>query len=264
MSMRVVRVIAFLVAMLAMPVAAASTGAAFAPASDLELVDHGTMIVTGGWADRRETFEILRRADGGRTIVSTITAADGGYRVQGRWDYDAEERALSAHGLGQHDGEAVTIDILAAPPAGTLRFEGADGGVQTFHAPCKPRCLIDMTPSALPMFTMTRLYDYDRGGSQAFPWIGYGLTRNMRLLDGTVDLRFVKDLTLEGPAGETLRLRHFVWDEDLIEDVSGKRFKMHANFWIDAAHRPIKFTIGSKVSGIREGYEAIDAQLVAQ
>mgnify|MGYP001115691255 CR=1 FL=1 len=155
MPMRVVRVIAFLVAILAMPVAAASTGAAFAPASDVELIDHGTMIVTGGWADRRETFEILRRADGGRTIVSTITAADGGYRVQGRWDYDAEERALSAHGLGQHDGEAVTIDILAAPPAGTLRFEGADGGVQTFHAPCKPRCLIDMTPSALPMFTMT-------------------------------------------------------------------------------------------------------------
>jgi len=256
-----------LLPIIAILVASASVSgpqASLAPATDVEVIDHGTMIVTGGAAGRRETFEILRRADGGRTILSTITAADGSYRAQGRWDYDAEERALSASGRGLHDGEPVTIDILAAPPAATLRIEQAGGEVRTFHAPCKPRCLIDMTPSALPMFTMTRLYDYETGGQQAFAWIGYSLNRNMRLIDGTVDLEFVKDVSVTWPSGEKLVLRHFVWDEILIEDVSKKRFQMHANFWTDEAHRPIKFTIGPKLSGIREGFEAVDDQLIAQ
>jgi len=41
-------------------------------------------------------------------------------------------------------------------------------------------------------------------------------------------------------------------------------FEMHANLWEDEAHRPIKFTIGLRISGIREGFEGIDAELVAQ
>jgi len=242
----------------------AGTAALLAPYSDVEVIDYGTLVIDGGFSPRTESFEMVRRADGGRTIVSTVTAADGSYRVQGRWDYDAQERALSAHGLGIHDGQAVTIDIAAAPPAATMRLAAADGSLQTFHAPCDPPCLIDMTPSALPMFTMSRLYDFDAGGVQKFRWVGYALNEDQRLFDGTVRFRFVKDVSVEQPDGKKMTVRHFIWDETLVEEKTGKTFEVHFNAWTDTDHRPLKFKVGQRTTGIRDGYQAISDQLIAE
>jgi hypothetical protein len=234
----------------------------FAPYSGVEVIDHGTLVISGGSSARNESFEILRRPDGGRTIVSVTTAADGSYRVQGRWDYDADERALSAHGLGLHSGQEVAIDIAAAPPAATMRLAAADGSLRTFHAPCDPPCLIDMTPSALPMFTMTRLYDFEAGGVQQFRWIGYALNQDQRLIDGTVRFRFVKEFEVERPGEEAMNVRHFIWDETLVEETTGKTFEVHFNAWTDTDHRPLKFQVGKWTAGIRDGYQAISDQLV--
>jgi len=248
----------------AAPQLAAEPSTMLAPHSGAEVIDHGTLVVAGGSSARTESFEVVRRPDGGRTIVSVTTAADGSYRVQGRWDYDADERALSAHGRGLHDGQPVTIDIAAAPPAATMRLAAADGSMRTYHAPCDPPCLIDMTPSALPMFTMSRLYDFEAGGVQAFRWIGYALNQDQRLTDGTVRFRFVKNVTVQQPGGETMRVRHFIWDETLVEEVTGKTFEVHFNAWTDTDHRPLKFVVGKRTTGIRDGYQSISDQLVAE
>lgn len=121
-----------------------------------------------------------------------------------------------------------------------------------------------MTPSTLPMFTMTRHYDRDTGGVQRFPWVGYGLTRNTRLTEGSAELELVGDKSVELPSGKGAQLQHFTWTADLVEDVSGRSVELKGNLWVDQANRPIKFTLGPMVSGIRETFEAVDEQLVAQ
>ena len=248
----------------AVPALSVDASTMFAPYGGVEVIDHGTLVISGGSSARSESFEMVRRPDGGRTIVSVTTAADGGYRVQGRWDYDAEERALSAHGRGLHNGQEVTIDIAAAPPAATMRLAAADGSLRTFHAPCDPPCLIDMTPSALPMFTMTRLYDFEAGGVQQFRWIGYALNQDQRLTDGTVRFRFVKQLAVNLPGGDTMDVRHFIWDETLVEENTGKTFEVHFNAWTDTDHRPLKFQVGKWTTGVRDGYQAISDQLLSE
>jgi hypothetical protein len=250
--------------LIALPALAVHDSTMFAPYQGIEVLDHGTLVISGGSSARSESFEMVRRPDGGRTIVSVTTAADGSYRVQGRWDYDAGERALSAHGRGLHNGQKVTIDIAAAAPAATMRWEAADGSLRTFHAPCDAPCLIDMSPSALPMFTMTRQYDFDAGGVQQFRWIGYDLTRDQRLIDGTVRFRFVKEIPVTLATGETMNIRHFIWDETLVDENSGKTFEVHFNAWTDTDHRPIKFKVGKRTTGIRDGFQAISDQLVSE
>lgn len=252
------------VLLMAAPALAAQDSTIFAPHAGVEVLDHGTLVISGGSSARSESFEMVRRPDGGRTIVSVTTAADGSYRVQGRWDYDAEETALSAHGRGLHGGQKVTIDIAAAAPAATMRWESADGSMRTFHAPCDAPCLIDMSPSALPMFTMTRQYDFDAGGVQQYRWIGYDLTRDQRLIDGTVRFRYVKEIPVTLPTGETMNIRHFIWDETLVDEESGRTFEVHFNAWTDTDHRPLKFKVGKRTTGIRDGFQAISDQLESE
>lgn len=225
-----------------------------------ELLDAGAFFVSSSALPRREDFKIFRRPDGGRTLTSVTTASDGSYHVSGRWDYDQEGRALSAHGKGTHDGESVQIALLASQPAAIMRIAGSNGGIRTFHALCED-CLIDMSPSAAAMFTMTRLYDMDGAVIQDFRWIGYSLTRDQRLFDGTVKIRFVDQVTVKRE-GEIIPIRHFVFDEKLVDENSGKAFEVHFNLWADLEHRPIKFQTGKTTVGIREGYESISASLV--
>ncbi|MEA3644070.1 MAG: hypothetical protein VBE63_29730, partial [Lamprobacter sp.] len=72
------------------------------------------------------------------------------------------------------------------------------------------------------------------------------------------------DKSVELPSGKGVQLQHFTWTADLVEDVSGRSVELKGNLWVDQANRPIKFTLGPMVSGIRETFEAVDEQLVAQ
>ena len=54
----------------------------YAGVSGVAVVDNGTFLVRGaGPFDRQESFEVLRRSDGGFTLLNTITAASGTYRT---------------------------------------------------------------------------------------------------------------------------------------------------------------------------------------
>ena len=50
-------------------------------------------------------------------------------------------------------------------------------------------CLVDLEPSALPMWAMTRRYDRTRQGEQQFQWVGRSLTRDLVLEGGRTALR---------------------------------------------------------------------------
>ena len=64
-----------------------------------EVIDSGVMNVSRlGHAISSEEFQVVRRADGGRTIVSVVTAADDSFEIPARWDYDADEQATGEMG----------------------------------------------------------------------------------------------------------------------------------------------------------------------
>jgi kynurenine 3-monooxygenase len=135
--------------------------------------DAGVMVVTGGPFSRTESFESVRRVDGGRTVTSVIVGASGSYRVEGCWTYRANDTAAAAQGLADYGGVPTRVDIRVADAVATIRVH-ADNTEHQLAAPCRA-CLIDLSPSALPMFTMVRLYDPAQGAVQSFDWIGRGL-----------------------------------------------------------------------------------------
>ena len=95
--------------------AATSAPATYAGVSGAAVLDSGAFVVVGGGPfDREENFEMIQRADGGHTVVNTVTAKSGSYRVQGRFDWDADWNAQSADGIGFHDGKAVSIAMRRA------------------------------------------------------------------------------------------------------------------------------------------------------
>jgi hypothetical protein len=81
--------------------------------------------VTGGPFARTEAFEVVRRADGGRTITSVTNGNGGAYRVEGRWTYDAAEKAQAAQGLGRYGASPVSVDIRVAAPQASIAGRGA-------------------------------------------------------------------------------------------------------------------------------------------
>jgi hypothetical protein len=216
--------------------------------------DAGVMVVSGGRTPRTETFEVLRRADGGRVVTSIIEAADGAWRVEGRWTYNADEQAVSAVGLGSWDGQPVGIEIVDAG-AEAIITASVGGETERDTAPCEP-CLMDMAPSALPMFTMARLYDAAAGGVQSFHWIGRALTRDEVLTDGVVDLRLVQSRELALPDGRSLMVRQLAFTETLTDAATGRSVSLDFNLYVDAEQRPLAFAM-RHAAGVRQGFEAV-------
>ena len=220
--------------------------------------DSGVIAVASGRFARTEAFEVVRHADGGRTLTSIITGADGSYRVEGRWSYDADEHAISADGKASYSGAPATINIVATPPTASIAVSA--GAVERkIPAPCDPDCLIDMAPSALPMFTMTRRYDQAQGGAQSFRWIGQGLVFDQVLLEGIAEIRLLDRQTV----GD-VDVSHFIFVETLTDAKTGDVTSFAFNLWVDADHRPLAFGMTSGTLGVREGYEAVPAAMPAQ
>jgi hypothetical protein len=229
-------------------------------------IDSGVFVVASGPSAREETFEFVRRPDGGYTSLNTITAANGSYRVNGRFDYDAQWNIAAVHGVGLHDGIPVQIALLRQD--GRVRIEVAGKGKPVRSvATCNPTCLIDMAPSATPMFTMTRHYDFATGGEQEFLWAGQDLVRPQALSDDRVRIVFKGEDVVQRGIGPALTLRHFAFLET-IPQPGGSPYMLSFDIWTDMEHRPLAFRVrppGSSAVGtvgLRKGFEDLRERLV--
>ncbi|MDG2243196.1 MAG: hypothetical protein P8L66_06840 [Rhodospirillaceae bacterium] len=217
------------------------------------LVDAGVFKVATGMSARTEAFEIVRQIDGGRIVTSITTrAAAGGSSIsaEGRWTYDANERAVNAVGKTRYGDTQTEIEIIAAPPLASITVE-AGAVKRTISAPCDPDCLIDFSPSALPMFTMTRQYDPDRGGIQTFNMVGQGLFSDSPLLGSSLQIEVLERGTITTPEGGELDVFQYVVAPNLSRrPVRGFGF----NLWVDADHRPLAFDMPGETRGVRDGF----------
>jgi len=253
--------------------AVAASGAdpsSYAGIAGATLVDSGTLVVSGGGPfDRTEQFEFLRRPDGGYTLLNTMTATDGRYRAQARFDLDGDWNSQQAHGIGLYDGKAVAIAMQRRGKKIEIQVTPLERSVpdasRTTTAVCDPSCFINMSPSATAMFVMTRHYDFARGGEQEFQWAGQDLDRVRTLSGGKARLVFVGQKELAIASGERLRLRHFTFVESLPKPDGGV-FNLHFDLWTDDVHRPMGFRVrspGGAAPGVvawRRGYEEIRSE----
>ena len=229
-----------------------------------ETIDSGVMLISqNGTLKHREMFEVIRRADGGRTVVSTMKEVNGNFNVQGRWDYDAAERATSATGWGKHGDRKFKVRLEPGEPKATILVT-YDSGEQRFHeGDCSNDCLPDLMPGALAQFTMTRRYDEAKGGEQDFPWMGFMLTQDIHSFDLAISFAYVGESDVRRDDGSILSIRQFVFGEQGTLDAGGEGLELTSsanNLWVDEAHRPIKYRVGS-YTGLRAGFEDIDAEL---
>ena len=223
------------------------------------LEDAGVITVTGGPFARTEAFEVVRRTDGGRTITSVTTGSGGAYRVEGRWTYDAAEKAQAAQGLGRYGDQPVSVDIRVVAPQATIAAQ-VDGAERTVNAPCNP-CLVDLSPSALPMFTMTRLYDAARDGVQSFDWIGRGLIQDSVLTEGRAALHKVRSGQVPGPDGTPVAVDQYHFVETLMDPGTGRVIRYAFNLYVDGTQRPLGFAMGTGTAGLRSGFDDLTPRM---
>ena len=94
---------------------------------NVKLLDAGQFIVSGKAPSARiETFEFLERPEGGFTLLSTTTIADGSAQVQARYDYDEDWNAIRALGQGIYEDEPVRVNLTAEPSSVTIEVRGDD------------------------------------------------------------------------------------------------------------------------------------------
>ncbi|MBN8281360.1 MAG: hypothetical protein J0M16_12185 [Gammaproteobacteria bacterium] len=236
---------------------------------DVKLLDAGSFVVTGlpPFA-REETFEFLRRPDGGVTLLSATTMSNGALRVQARYDYDAGWRAVAGSGLGIYQDEPVQVSLQAVPGAVAIRVRGPKTSLDRTIA-CPAGCDLDMAPSGSPMYVMTRRYDRAKGGVQVFQWAAQDLTQALTSPPNQrTELRYRGDLPISRADGSTVTLR----DYEMIERIptsDGGLFVMEFDLWTDDADRPMGYRInrtGGKAStagivGFRKGYEDVRDRL---
>jgi hypothetical protein len=156
----------------------------------------------------------VQRPDGGYTLVNSITAADGSYRVGGRFDYDARWNVIEAHGAGLDEGVPVAIKMTRRGKRVEINVTGR-GKPYRSDSNCDPSCLMDLAPSISTMFVITRHYDFARGGKQDFMWAGHALTRRQSLSDDRVQLSYLGESTIARDGRPPLALRHFTFDETI-------------------------------------------------
>lgn len=228
--------------------------------------DSGVFVVADGPNAREETFEYVKRPDGGFTVVNSSTAANGSYRVNGRFDYDAGWNATAVHGIGVYDGSPVEITLKREPRRVVISVSGKGKPTQSISA-CDPSCLIDMAPSINPMFVMTRHYDLTRGGEQDFLWAGQDLIRAQSLTDDHVKIVLKDEPTVALARGAELKMRHFFFREN-IPQPNGQMFSLDFEIWTDLEHKPMAFRVrppGSTARGtigLRKGFEEIQRQIL--
>ncbi len=231
-----------------------------------KVIDSGVIVVASGPNAREETFEYVQRPEGGFTLLNSMTAANGSYRVNGRFDYDAQWNATAVHGTGFYDGAPVAIAIERKAGKAKITVTGK-GKPTTSVSACDPTCLIDMAPSINPMFVMTRHYNFSTGGPQEFLWAGQDLNQARALTDDLVQIELKDETDVTRPGGEKLALRHFYFLEN-IPLPGGQMFRLAFDIWTDREHRPMAFRVRPPGAtavgtvGLRKGFEDIRAQIL--
>ncbi len=241
------------------PAAGIERSSLFSFAAGDRLEDAGRMVVAGGRFARTEDFEVVRRADGGRTVTSVIVADGNAYRVEDRWHSDAAGQSGAATGIGSYAGTPARIEISGGGPGARISVRSGDRE-QTRVAPCPEGCFVDMTPSTLPMFSMTRRYGLDAAGPRTYRWIGQSLLADETLLDGTTEIRKLRAGDFAA-AGGTVRVHQYAFVETLRNEATGKTFQVAFNLYVDGEHRPLAFAIGSATVGERVGYAGLTKAL---
>lgn len=232
---------------------------------DIQLVDAGSFVVAGkpGFA-REETFEFLRRSDGGMTLLSATTMTDGSLRVQTRYDYDANWDAIQAIGRGRYKDEPVRVTLKAEENVVAVSVRGEQTVIDA-DVPCPDGCFLDMGPSGSPMFVMTHRYDHTKGGTQTYRWAAQDLRRAFTSPDNQrAELTLRREIPVPRADGSTLVIREY----DMVERVptpAGKDFVLEFDLWTDDAGRPMGYrilTAGGKPStsgalAFRKGFEDV-------
>jgi hypothetical protein len=232
---------------------------------DVELLDAGIFEVAGTPEHARvETFEFLRRPDGGITLLSATTMANGATRVQARYDYDADWNAQRAVGHGIYEDEPVRVRLEARESSVAISARGEETDISA-SVPCPDGCFMDMAPSGSPMFVMAQRYDYAEGGSQSFRWAAQSLRDTFTSPENQrAALRLRGEIPVERADGSTLVIR----DWEMIERIptpGGGLFVMEFDLWTDDEGWPMGYRInrtGGKPStagivAFRQGYEDV-------
>ncbi len=149
---------------------------------DSAVPDAGALRMRGGGPqlDRDEHFSIHAQDDGYR-IATRIEAVDGSYRLSTELWYSAQWLPLRLRGHAVTAAGETEVVIARRGDEATLEVRGPAGAAPSRRLPCPADTLIDLEPSALPMWAMTRRYDRARGGVQPFRWIGRSLLRDLTL-----------------------------------------------------------------------------------
>ena len=154
----------------------------------------------------------------------------------------------------RYDGETVKLSIRRD---GAMAELAVDGAAPARHrAWCADDCLLDLSPSALAMFTMTRRYDQSRGGPQVFRWVGRSLIVDQVLLDGTAEITRLKEIMFNSAAG-AVKVRQYRFVETLKDEASGQIAQVAFNLYTDETNRPLAFATAGSTIGQRMGYEGI-------
>jgi hypothetical protein len=236
----------------------------------VRLLDAGGFVVTGGPSTaREETFEFLQRNEGGFTLLSATTMADGSVRVQARYDYDADWRGVAAVGQGIYGDEPVRVEMKAVDAGVDIRVRGPRTSLDKTIV-CPQGCFMDMAPSGSPMFVMTRQYDRSKRGVQSFQWAAQDLPRPFTSPNNQrADLRLRGEVPVRRLDGSIVVIR----DYEMVERIptpDGGLFVMEFDLWTDADERPMGYRINSvggkppaaPILGFRRGYEDVRDQLV--
>lgn len=231
------------------------------------VLDSGVMVVSGGPRfARNESFEYLRRPRGGITLINTITAADGAFRVRARFDLDERWRSLGADGVGLYDGTPVRSSMRIHDDSVDIAVDG-EGIALRPSAECDPDCFLNMSPSSLAMFVMTRHYDKGAGGEQRFRWAGQDLDRARTLSGGTADLSYAGRIDVPRSGQRALSIDHYTFVETLPAP-GGGTFSLNFDLWTDVEHRPMGFRVRTAGSGpgatvgFRQGFADVRAALL--
>ncbi|MEQ8509814.1 MAG: hypothetical protein RIB43_12465 [Rhodospirillaceae bacterium] len=225
------------------------------------LEDAGVFTVMGR-STRTEVFETVRHPDGGWTTTSIITNADQPYRVEGRWRYDADGRSSAARGIGAYDGVPVDVAITVDRPsavitvdvgAGDLGTVGMGKETRSINATCGATCFVDLSPSVMAMFALTRQFDPTTTDTRRYQWIGQALHADFSLLEGGGSDVHVHAVH----AYEDTQVLQFVFDESLPGDAPDETVRASFNLYVDSNYRPLAFISSGGTVGHRAGYEFI-------
>lgn len=157
-----------------------------------KLLDVGCCNIRGGpMFDRDESFQIYSRPEG-FLVDSRIQSTLGQFEFRCCFEFDEHWLPRQVAARGRSDDAKVEVTIRADADAAHLTFTGADGSVAEETLGFARGHLLDLEPSVIPMWAMTRRYDQQTGGEQSFFWAGRSLTRGFSLQGGRTDIHLTE------------------------------------------------------------------------